>query len=48
MVTVENITESYFMKTRPNKFILHGFNSDFTLEVLQTIKNGNCLSLYYE
>lgn len=40
MVTIENITESYYVKSLANKFILHGFNSDMNLDVLQQIKDG--------
>ncbi|XP_060834375.1 pancreatic lipase-related protein 2-like isoform X2 [Rhopalosiphum padi] len=39
LVNIENITESYYVKTLANKFILHGFNSNMTLGVLQTIKD---------
>ncbi|CAH1724056.1 unnamed protein product [Aphis gossypii] len=36
---MENITESYYVKTLANKLILHGFNSNMNLDVLQTIKD---------
>lgn len=39
LVTTDNITESYYEKSLPNKFILHGFNSDLKLDVLQRIKS---------
>lgn len=39
LVTMENITESYYVKTLANKLILHGFNSNMNLDVLQTIKD---------
>lgn len=41
LVNLDNITDSYYTKSLPNKFILHGYNSNFLLDVLQSIKNGN-------
>ncbi|XP_025420139.1 pancreatic lipase-related protein 3-like isoform X2 [Sipha flava] len=38
-VALENITKSYYVKSLPNKFIVHGFNSNMTLGSLQRIKD---------
>ncbi|XP_050521602.1 pancreatic lipase-related protein 2-like isoform X2 [Daktulosphaira vitifoliae] len=39
LVTVDNITDSYFHRDHKNKLIIHGFNSGWKLDELQNIKD---------